>query len=123
MLLNNFFTILKHACTQGEMKALISIQQHHKIFSGHFPGFPVVPGVCMMQMVKEIIELGQSRKYNLTTAGNIKFLTFINPSEHNQIDVLVNYSENEVGSMSVNASIFSGSITFFKLNATLQPSE
>lgn len=123
MLLNSFFTILNHTCTQGEMKALISIHPQHKIFSGHFPGFPVVPGVCMMQMVKEVVELGHSRKYNLTTARNIKFLTVINPTEHNQIDVLINYSENEVGSLSVNASIFSGSIIFFKLKATLQPSE
>lgn len=123
MLLNSFFTILNHASAEGEMKALISIHPQHKIFSGHFPGLPVVPGVCMMQIVKEVVELGQSRKYNLTSARNIKFLTVINPMEHNQIDVLVNYYENDVGSVIVNASMFSGSILFFKLNATLQPSE
>ncbi|MEJ0079486.1 MAG: hypothetical protein WDM78_00620 [Puia sp.] len=25
------------------------------IFSGHFPGQPVLPGVCMMEMVAEVL--------------------------------------------------------------------
>jgi 3-hydroxyacyl-[acyl-carrier-protein] dehydratase len=62
MLQGDFFIISKIETTEAEIKAELIINARHKIFEGHFPGQPVVPGVCMMQMVKEIIEKVTEKK-------------------------------------------------------------
>ena len=55
MLINNFYKIKN--IEAGE-KYVVNIEMNpaHEIYNGHFPGMPVVPGVCLTQMVKETVE-------------------------------------------------------------------
>ena len=55
MLQGNFFTINHIHQDENSVKASIELNPVHPIFEGHFPQTPVVPGVCMMQMVKEVL--------------------------------------------------------------------
>lgn len=119
MLHNTFFKILKEEPAAGAVKALLSIDKDHAILKGHFPGQPVVPGVCMMQIIKELVERQTQRNLRLAGAENMKFLSVLDPGHHQEIEASVSFSENN-GVISLNASLFSGSVTFFKLKAILQ---
>jgi 3-hydroxyacyl-[acyl-carrier-protein] dehydratase len=124
MLVNDFFTISKLDKEGSEIKAELVINANHKIFEGHFPGHPVVPGVCMMQMVKEIIEKVIGEKTNLVRAGEMKFLAIINPKENNMIRATLKYNIEENGNMAVSATLFKESLIHFKfkgLFASQQP--
>ena len=124
MLVNDFFTISKLEKEGFEIKAELIINADHKIFEGHFPGHPVVPGVCMMQMVKEIIEKVIGEKTNLVRAGEMKFLAIINPKENNMIRATLKYNIEENGNMVVSATLFKESLIHFKfkgLFASQQP--
>ena len=80
---------------------------------------PIVPGVCMMQMMKEIMEQQVKRKLIVRTGDNMKFLSVINPNENSEIEANINYEDGQDGIL-INATLFSGTTTFFKLKATLQ---
>ena len=124
MLVNDFFTISKLEKEGFEIKAELVINANHKIFEGHFPGQPVVPGVCMMQMVKEIIEKVIGEKTNLVRAGEMKFLAIINPMENNMIRATLKYNIEENGNIAVSATLFKESLIHFKfkgLFASQQP--
>jgi 3-hydroxyacyl-[acyl-carrier-protein] dehydratase len=124
MLVNDFFTISKLEKEGFEIKAELVIKANHKIFEGHFPGHPVVPGVCMMQMIKEIIEKVIGEKTNLVRAGEMKFLAIINPKENNMIRATLKYNIEENGNMAVSATLFKESLIHFKfkgLFASQQP--
>ena len=114
MLVNDFFTISKLEEEGFEIRAELVINANHKIFEGHFPGHPVVPGVCMMQMVKEIIEKVVAEKTNLVRAGEMKFLAIINPKENNMIRATLKYNIEENGNMAVSAILFKESLIHFK---------
>jgi 3-hydroxyacyl-[acyl-carrier-protein] dehydratase len=119
MLYNTFFKILKEESAPGAVRALLSVDKDHDILKGHFPGQPVVPGVCMMQIVKELVERQAKRGLRLTKAGNMKFLSVIDPNQNTEIEASVSFSEeNDI--ISLDAALFSGSVIFFKLKATLQ---
>lgn len=81
-ILKNFYT-LKSIKEQEENKftAEITLNADHEIFNGHFPGNPVTPGVCMMQIVKDISEKITERKLMVNSANNVKFMAIINPEE------------------------------------------
>ncbi len=54
MLINDFFTVTSLSGEAPSFRALLTVNARHRIFDGHFPGQPVVPGVCLMQMVQEV---------------------------------------------------------------------
>lgn len=113
---NNFYTIEAFSSEEGLANATIAINASHKIFEGHFPGSPVVPGVCMTQIVKELLEKALSKQTSLSKADNIKFLAIINPVENNIANVEVKYKANE-SLIDVNATISNTSATNFKMKA------
>jgi 3-hydroxyacyl-[acyl-carrier-protein] dehydratase len=117
-LLNDFVFILQQKTSPDSVRTKIAINGHHKIFEGHFPGKPVVPGVCMMQIILEIMEAIAGKPMHLTEADSIKFLTVMSPKENKEIDVMINYNA-EQGQFLINASLFSGPVIFFKLKGAL----
>ena len=119
MLLNNFFKILKQEAEPGSVKAVISFDRAHPIFAGHFPGHPVVPGVTMVQALREIMELQTSSKLGIATGDNLKFLAIINPEEHHEVSVAITYTKSE-RTYSLSATLLAGTVTFFKFKGTFQ---
>jgi 3-hydroxyacyl-[acyl-carrier-protein] dehydratase len=119
ILLENFYTFLYHEPAPGSVKAKISINKDHKILKGHFPGLPIVPGVCMMQIVREVMEVMTKKSLSLISADTMKFLSVINPNQNQEVDVAVTYTEAD-DKFLINATLFSGEVTFFKIKATLK---
>ena len=114
MLLNDFFTINETVNSQTEIWAELRINARHKIFEGHFPNQPVVPGVCMMQMIKEILEQVIGKETNLVQAADMKFLAVINPIENNLIHASIKYARDETAVVNVVASLFKDELVHFK---------
>ncbi len=116
MLLNDFYSIVQQVPAAGSVKAKIAINTSHGILKGHFPGLPVVPGVCMMQMVLEMMEVSSGKQVSLIAADSMKFLAVINPEQSGEIEMAISYG----GQFLISATLFAGAVTFFKLKATLK---
>ena len=113
-MLKDFYKILETKKTkENNILSKIRINPQHQIFEGHFPNLPVVPGVCLMQMIKEILSKHLNKKLMLTKAANIKFLSMVNPNEQDTLFVEQEYkvSGEEI---KVNAKIFFKDITYVK---------
>jgi len=116
MLKNNFFHLAQpDSGGEGVIKATITLDKTHPIFSGHFPGMPVVPGVCMMAIIKELLEEKTKRKLTLRKAANLKFLSLINPIQNERVDVEIKFTKGENDSIVAEGTILSPEITFFKI--------
>lgn len=121
MVLDSLFMVADFTGTDREISASLTLNESHEIFNGHFPGQPVVPGVCMMQSIKELLERQVGKKLALVEADNMKFLSVIDPRENKRIQAKILYTK-DTGHISVSASLFAGTVTFFKLKATLNTS-
>lgn len=119
---DNLFTITQHEVSSGSVKAVLAIKNDHSILKGHFPGQPVVPGVCMMEVIQKLLELKAQRKLMMHHADNIKFLSVIDTNQISVVEATVSV-QNQDNSYIVNATLFSGSVTFFKLKASFRPLE
>ena len=48
MLLDNFYTILSSESSDSTIWTIqVKLNPGHPVYQGHFPGHPVVPGVCL----------------------------------------------------------------------------
>src|SRR5258706_15447282 len=117
MLLNDFYTIASIASKNDESQSVIDaafdLNKDHKIFEGHFPEVPIVPGVCMMQIVKELIELNLEKKFQVDSAANLKFLAVINPKEHSHVKAEVKFKQSTEEDLDIEAKLYFEAITFF----------
>jgi 3-hydroxyacyl-[acyl-carrier-protein] dehydratase len=119
MLQGDLFTITTLNTENNTVNAVLQIDAGHRIFEGHFPGQPVVPGVCMMQMVKEVMEQVLGRHTRLVKADHLKFLSMVNPKENNTITAQLKYTQNENNEIQVNGSLLNGTATCLKFSGVL----
>lgn len=57
----------------------IALNPEHFIYQAHFPGEPVTPGVCIIQVAKELLEDALGKTLTLVKVKNVKFLSVISP--------------------------------------------
>lgn len=83
MLLKDFYTVEKlENVSEGKYSADVLLNPRHEIFKGHFPGNPVTPGVCMMQIIKELSQEIVGSDLFMTSCSNVKFMALINPDNN-----------------------------------------
>lgn len=88
---NDFYIVTDLKKDTDVIEAAIELDEHHPVFKGHFPGQPVVPGVCLIQIAKEILAYCLNRKLRLINADDIKFLGMLDPRKQKNIDMKINY--------------------------------
>lgn len=93
MLIEGLYTVQTLKQNEQEVIAIVKLHKEHDVFKGHFPGNPIMPGVCMIQMIKELTEKITGKKLFLSIATNVKFMAKINPEENEVIDLNLKISE------------------------------
>lgn len=97
MLIKNFYQVHNKEQREGNNFIEILINKDHEIFKGHFPGNPVMPGVCMLQIIKELTEDIVSSKLFMHKCVNVKFLALINPDNNPELKLNIKISDdNEI---------------------------
>ncbi len=91
MLLGDLFTYTIISQDEGLIKAKITINPTHNIFEGHFPGVPILPGVCQVQAIKEILEqvLNKTLRYN--KVRDVKFMAMVTPDKMPSLNCEISY--------------------------------
>lgn len=120
MLLNNFFTIQSLDVDASSLKAEIEINPAHPILEAHFPGQPVVPGVCMVDMLKEVAQVALGKKLQLQSAPAIKFLTMFSPLKGCRAEFSSGYHATEDQKINLSATLSAADMVFFKFNGTFR---
>lgn len=117
MLIEGFYKVNSVENTENGMVAAIHLNKEHDIFKGHFPGNPVTPGVCMIQIIKELTEEFVGKKLFLTSCSNIKFMAIINPEKTPDlnIELTIEHQDNDI---KVKNNTFFGDTNALKMSAT-----
>ena len=104
--LNDLYLIkTSHSKSVNKLTVQIEINREHPIFTGHFPGNPILPGAATLQILKEIISEHLGKKVCISKAANIKYLSFINPAINHVIDFDIDLKETDPGVLSCNATV------------------
>lgn len=79
MLRNDFYKAAQVKTSERQVEGVLHFNATHEIFKGHFPSQPVVPGVCTMQIIKELLEEQLGCSLQLSSAAQVKFLQLLTP--------------------------------------------
>ncbi len=112
MVLKDFYKILSLENSSGSIyDAVILIDDKHDVFKGHFPDNPIMPGVCMIQIIKELSETITQSNLTIQTLSNAKFMAIINPEVTPELHLELDITTTEDGLVKVkNTTYFNETI-------------
>lgn len=85
------FTILSN----GKYQVTLCLPINAAFFAGHFPEHPIVPGVVLVEAVRQAAQLACGKKLLLNYVKQIKFKDLVGPEEAVTIDfTLIGEGEN-----------------------------
>ena len=117
MLLKDFYKITSLDKNENQHQAIIVVNEKHEVFKGHFPGNPIMPGVCMMQIIKELTEQITGCQLILQTLSNVKFMALINPDVTPELRPELDILETEDGLVKVKNASYFNDTTALKLSS------
>jgi 3-hydroxyacyl-[acyl-carrier-protein] dehydratase len=113
---DDFFRIKNSCQTVAGVDYTIGFNAEHFIYQAHFPGNPITPGVCIIQIVKELTEEKLKRELSLKKINNVKFLNVINPLENNEVVFSISISSEGDEAHKISAIVSNGNHPFAKLS-------
>jgi len=124
MVLKDFYKVLSEEKT-GDTKYTIRIlvNEKHEIFKGHFPGNPIMPGVCMIQIIKELAEKISQETLMIQTLANVKFMALINPEANPELRLELDITKTEDHLVKVKNTTYFNDTVALKLSNTYKKLE
>lgn len=116
MLENTFYTLQTFGFENNKVSCHIFLNKEHDIFKGHFPDNPVTPGVCMLQIIKEMTEKATQQKLFMHQCSNVKFMALINPETHPELVLDIAITESEDHGYKVKSTAMFQDTIALKLN-------
>ena len=119
MLLENFYKIIHiKEREDGKQEIEIELNPGHVLYQGHFPGQPVVPGVCTLQIIKESAEQIASQPLQY-----VQIASSINPLKTPLLQMFIRLEKTEEHLFKLQAEGICNGKEFIKLKAVLMASK
>ena len=115
-LIDGLFEVIESSVVEAGFITTIKLNAGHIVYSGHFPGHPVTPGVIQMQIVHELAENHFQEELKLLSISQCKFLKILNPVEAPVIAIQIEFTRTDE-LLHIKASGEDGTCIFFKLTA------
>lgn len=120
MLQDNYYRI-EHYETAGEQAVFqIALLENCKVYQGHFPGHPICPGVCNIEMIKECASKVIGKSLHVRRVRKCRFTAVAIPSECPFLTIAVDWKSRDDGGYDVTATIADGKTVYVKLKAELE---
>lgn len=120
ILLDNLYTIVSTPEESTEaVRFQIRLNADSVIFKAHFPGEPIMPGACIVQMVQELFSVWTKREVEIAKIVNLKFLSVIKPDEVLDLDIAIKIKKEEDLQVHINADIVKDETTYTKMSLLL----
>ena len=113
---DNFLKIKNANQTETGFDFQVELNPEHPVYKVHFPGNPITPGVCIIQIIKELSEEILQRKLFLKQIHNVKFLNVINPLENKEVTFSISISSGDEDVYKTSATVSNNDNQFAKLS-------
>ena len=87
MLKGDLYTLEALQREDKACSAELALIPQSRIYAAHFPGKPITPGVCMLQMCVELASEASGRHLELSEARDIRFLVPLVPESGARVKI------------------------------------
>jgi 3-hydroxyacyl-[acyl-carrier-protein] dehydratase len=120
MLLNDLFIVDDWQPGNGTLTAMLRVRFPHRIFDGHFPGRPVLPGACLLQLVEELAASVAGSEVRLIRAGQVKFIKMVDPARDGSVAMTLTGKEQATGEWQITADGINAGAACFRFKGVFR---
>lgn len=118
VLKNNFFFIESSEILDSEVCYDLRLNADHFIYKAHFPEEPITPGVCVIQIAKELLEEHLQRVLTIKAVKNVKFLSVISPRQHPVVRYVISHIQIQPEGVKAVVDVVTGGTPMTHLSLT-----
>ena len=89
----NLYKITECSSEGGNFSFSISLDAAHPIYQVHFPGTPITPGACQLEIFRQLASSAQGRDLSVAEVRNIKYLNIIDPLVNGRLSLTESFGE------------------------------
>ena len=117
---NELYKVLNDSYSDECTKFDIELNPDHFIYHAHFPEEPITPGVCLIQIAKELLESCVNHALHIEKIKNVKFLSVVSPIDTQRVTYTIGniIKTNENGSIKTQVVVSNENTQFAKISMT-----
>lgn len=119
MLIKDYYTIEGKEMVGESALFHIRLNPECHVYQGHFPEKAVSPGVCNIQMLKELAEELAGKPLCMDNLQQCRLTTLITPDEYPTLTASIRLEEKEEG-YKLRASLGQGEETYLEMKGELK---
>lgn len=116
-MLEGLYTLIAESGDTTHLEAGIRLDAGHPVFAGHFPGRPVLPGVCQFELVRHLVQKRAGRPLNARSVRELKFLSPVIPPQDSLLRVELVLTKGGDDSLDVRGVISADGVQKTKIKA------
>ena len=120
VIINEYFKIDSRTMDGDETLFNITLLPEYCAYEGHFPGNPVSPGVCNIQMIKECAEQLAEKRFLLGYISRCKLSAVVTPQTTPKLCIRMSLSEAD-GLYDIKAVVSDADTTYIDFKGELTP--
>lgn len=116
MVRDDLYTLSRESDRGATFCFRATINPQHPLFAGHFPGQPILPGVCTLAILSDCVAEICGYGVRFAQIRECKFTAPVDPSRHTELECLL-----IIDGTTVQATVMAEDIVVLKLKATFVP--
>ena len=113
-LLNDYYRIDGRIAEKDVTLFSLTLLPDYHAYAGHFPGNPVSPGVCNIQLIKECAEQLVSKRLFLAFIAKCRFSAVLTPQSTPRLQLRMRIANCESDEFTIHATLFNDAITYIE---------
>lgn len=118
-MIDYFYNIVSEESGDGSFSARIELVLDNPIFKAHFPGNPITPGACQVEIVRAVASRAAGKDLRIAGIKNLKFLNIIDPLRTPSFMISGEMKEID-GAVKCSATVSEGETVFTKISLLLK---
>ena len=116
-MLEGLYTLIAESGDKTHPEADVRLDAGHPVVAGHFPGRPVLPGVCQFELVRHLVQRRAGRPLSCRSVRELKFLSPVIPPQDSLLRVELVLTDTGDGGIDVRGAISADGVQKTKIKA------
>lgn len=74
-----FYNLVSFEAADSRFSARVELVQDNPIYKAHFPGHPITPGACQLEIVRAVTSKAAGKDVTISSMKSIKYLSAVDP--------------------------------------------
>lgn len=94
--MHNYYHIISQLIEEQSATFIVALDSSCSVYEGHFPGNPIAPGACNIEMVRQCACIAMKHTIRFSAIRLCKFMMLLRPCEPEHLTIQMNWTAEQM---------------------------